>query len=501
MHSSWTLGRKLMASVGALAVVMALGTGVAGWGLRNLSGTTVEVGASGVYLSHVRHAQTLFNELFFGERSQIMSTLVGDPTLHARWVTRNADNRAALERTLEALGREASDDGERQQVGKLVAALDQWKALHPRVLALATTGEAAAAYRLADAEGRPVRDATRDAFAALVAAREGALEARIAGADTAFWQAFLGLGAVGVVGGPVFLAVVLTVRGLTRRLRAVTRELRQGAVQVAGAAGQVSAGAQSLSDGATQQAAALEESSASMEELGGSTASNAAQAREAASLMQAVAQDVTSANDSLGRMVTSMDAIADSSARVSRIIKTIDEIAFQTNILALNAAVEAARAGEAGAGFAVVADEVRNLAQRAAQAARDTTGLIEESTANARTGQAQVAEVLRAVTSFTESVEKVRGIAGSVSEQSRQQAQGLDHVRRAIGEMEKVTQSTAATAEESAAATEELNAQARTTLELVQQLDQLVGADDGEAEAPTGPHRVVRGRAGARAAA
>ena len=159
-------------------------------------------------------------------------------------------------------------------------------------------------------------------------------------------------------------------------------------------------------------------------------------------------------------MVASMASIQESSQQVAKIIKTIDEIAFQTNILALNAAVEAARAGEAGMGFAVVADEVRNLAQRSAQAAQDTAALIEASIAKAGEGNAKVEQVAAAIAGITDERDKVKGLVDEVSVGQPQQAQGIDQVSQAIAQMEKVTQTTAATAEESAAASEELNAQA-----------------------------------------
>jgi methyl-accepting chemotaxis protein/methyl-accepting chemotaxis protein-1 (serine sensor receptor) len=174
-------------------------------------------------------------------------------------------------------------------------------------------------------------------------------------------------------------------------------------------------------------------------------------------------------------MVTSMTAIKESSDKVARIIKTIDEIAFQTNILALNAAVEAARAGEAGMGFAVVADEVRGLAQRSAQAAHDTAKLIEESITNVNQGHTRVGEVSGAMDAIAESASFVRNLIDQVSVASRQQAQGVEQVAQAIAQMEKVTQTTAATAEESAAASEELSAQAETAKEIVRSLESLAG--------------------------
>ncbi len=250
------------------------------------------------------------------------------------------------------------------------------------------------------------------------------------------------------------------VNPLTRSLQL----LRGSSQHVTATATQVAATAQMLSQGATEQAAALEQTSASMEEMASMTRVSAANAQQAADLIDEVGGVVERSNHALTQMTESMDAIGESSSKVARIIKTIDEIAFQTNILALNAAVEAARAGEAGMGFAVVADEVRNLAQRSAQAAKDTASLIDESIANARRGHTNVGLVVESITEITVGVDKVKHLMGEVSEASRQQSQGFDQVAQAIGQMEQVTQSNAARAEESAAASEELNAEAETAM-------------------------------------
>ena len=179
---------------------------------------------------------------------------------------------------------------------------------------------------------------------------------------------------------------------------------------------------------------------------------------------------VTGASASLDQMVASMTAIKESSDKVARIIKTIDEIAFQTNILALNAAVEAARAGAAGMGFAVVADEVRALAQRSAQAARDTAGLINESMVNVDKGRERVTQVSVAIQAIAGSAGRMRSLVDDVSVASRQQAHGIDQVAQAVIRMEKITQTTAATAEQSAAASEELAAEAETAITIVEEL-------------------------------
>jgi hypothetical protein len=168
---------------------------------------------------------------------------------------------------------------------------------------------------------------------------------------------------------------------------------------------------------------------------------------------------VADANRRMEELIASMRDIGDSSEKISRIIKVIDEIAFQTNILALNAAVEAARAGEAGMGFAVVADEVRSLAQRSAQAARDTTALIQESIARSAEGNDRVVRVTEAMNLVTAGASNVRTLLEEVTTGSRQQAEGTEQISKAVHEMQKSSQSVAASAEQGAAAGEELSSQ------------------------------------------
>src|SRR5690349_3662877 len=201
--------------------------------------------------------------------------------------------------------------------------------------------------------------------------------------------------------------------------------------------------------------------------------------------MGEVDQHVRSSNGALNDMVASMASIQESSAKVSKIIKTIDEIAFQTNILALNAAVEAARAGEAGMGFAVVADEVRNLAQRSAQAAKDTAALIEESIAKSGDGKHRVDEVAVAIRSITEDSATMKTLVDEVNVGSQEQARRIEEMSKAMNQIGQVTQTTAASSEESASAAEELTAQSETLNQIVKELEKMVGGAESRSSSAT----------------
>jgi len=252
--------------------------------------------------------------------------------------------------------------------------------------------------------------------------------------------------------------------------------LSQNAELVANAASQVSAASQSVAQGANEQAASLEETSASTEKIASIVRKNADSALQVAGLMQKTEAGAGEVHQTLGRMVEKMKEIDSSSNKIARIIKVIDEIAFQTNILALNAAVEAARAGESGLGFAVVADEVRNLAQRCAQAAKDTAALIEESIETSRDGNARLDQMAGAVRGMTESASEVKALVDQVSVGSQEQARGMEQIQRAVVQMEKVTQKNAAGAEESASAGTELTGHAETLRSLVEEMQTMVGA-------------------------
>ena len=245
--------------------------------------------------------------------------------------------------------------------------------------------------------------------------------------------------AIGATRGAVLFGIVASllagcglafyiVRSVSGVLRQSVTRLSTSAGQVATTADHVAGSARSLSHGATEQAATLQETSASMEEVASMTRRNAESCQQAADRMRDTDRLVHEANKAFAGMVASMTGIKDSSQKVSRIIKTIDDLAFQTNVLALNAAVEAARAGEAGMGLAVVAEEVRSLAQRSAQAARDTAGLIAEALGSAEDGHQRVSQVTGAMNAITNSAGRVKALIDEVSAASRQQTQGIEQV-------------------------------------------------------------------------
>lgn len=296
--------------------------------------------------------------------------------------------------------------------------------------------------------------------------------------STAFEQAGAGL-VVGLIA--VALTVLVVVGGIKSVLLSVVATLSRNAEQVAGAAAQVADSSQALAQGATELAAAIEETSASATEVHSMGDGNSEHASSASDLVGRTLTQIKEANQRLDLLVGAMGEISDSSGKISKINRTIDEIAFQTNILALNAAVEAARAGEAGLGFAVVADEVRTLAQRCAQASRETSELIEESIARAAEGRSKVEQVVDAIGTITEQSANIQHLVSGVKEGSLEQAQGIRQISQAIGQMEQVTQRVAAGAEECASASEEMNAQVHEVKRVIESLEQLVGAQRGRA--------------------
>ena len=271
------------------------------------------------------------------------------------------------------------------------------------------------------------------------------------------------------------IAAFFVSAGLARSLAEISTDINDGTIQVNTASHQLAATSQAVADSSSRQAAAIEETSASVEEMSVMISRDADNTLQADALMREANQVLTHADESMKKLVVSMDEISVASEETQKIVKTIDEIAFQTNLLALNAAVEAARAGEAGAGFAVVADEVRNLAMRAADAARNTSTLIEGTVQKVQTGSSLVSETGGSFSSARTAVEKIAILLAEIATASREEADGISQINDAIGHIDQATQDNAASAEETAAAAEELSGQAESIQHRVVELLALVG--------------------------
>lgn len=310
------------------------------------------------------------------------------------------------------------------------------------------------------------------------------------------------IGLVLGVGLAVLLGFFIS-RSISSNLREVIDSLNSGAEQVNASSEQLSGASQELSESASEQAAGLQQTTSSLEDMATQTKQSAENAGQAEVAMRETEPRVAKGVEAMQRMTSAMSDIQEASQATSKILKTIDDIAFQTNLLALNAAVEAARAGEAGKGFAVVAEEVRNLAQRSAQAARDTSELIERSLGSSERGSTVAKEVSENLVMIQDSVSQVGTLVMEISAASKEQSTGINEINSVMSEMDKVVQQNASSSEESASAAEELSSQANELKTIVSQLVTLVGSGNESSRKGLGSSMLAKTssklRAGAKA--
>ena len=479
MISQMKISKKLFLSFGA-ALVITLGVGfIALNGTGDLAGANdkiVKVTARKLYLSG--SVATDVTAILAAERGILLRDYMKDKATMAQYNQDFQENVASTKKILTEFATLSESSEDRRLVDEIGGFLEVIQQGHSELWSQATSDKIAAATETYRTKTNPAIKQTvkiADAFAV-----QESVELLKMAQDTqgvavrARWMT------LSMIAFSLLVAVIVAfvVRQINKKLQQAVTELAEGAEQVASAASQVASSSQSLAQGSTEQAASLEETSASSEEINSMARKNSENSRVAADLMTQSQQKFVQTNQSLNQSVVAMDEINSQSGKISKIIKVIDEIAFQTNILALNAAVEAARAGEAGMGFAVVADEVRNLAQRCAQAAKDTAALIEESITKSNDGKVKVDQVATAIRAITEESAKVKTLVDEVNLGSQEQARGIEQIGKAITQMEQVTQKTAANAEESASAAEELTAQSQTLKDIVERLSAMVGGGE-----------------------
>lgn len=479
MKSPMTIGRKLFLSFGAAMALTFAVSFVAWYGFSRASAEIdrlTRIDARELYLAGEINA-TVTNVVSI-QRGMMYRSYLKDYATVEKYKSEQLENFAKLKKNVDEFTTLADTTEGRRLIGQIHEGQANLMPLNLELTALLDKHELEAASTLVSDKVLPVSkgmNANGEALLVtindlMVKARES-VESSVARSR---WMTMIALGLALIVGG----IIIYTVRQINGRLRQTVTELSDGADQVASAASQISSASQSLAQGASEQAASLEETSASTEEINSMARKNTENALSAAGLVTRSQEQFTETDRSLGETVEAMGEINAQSTKISKIIKVIDEIAFQTNILALNAAVEAARAGEAGMGFAVVADEVRNLAQRCAQAAKDTADLIEESINKSNGGKTKVDAVAIAIHGITEESLKVKVLVDEVNVGSQEQARGIEQIGKAIAEMDQVTQRTAASAEETASASEELTAQSESLKELVNGLSAMVGGGE-----------------------
>ncbi len=471
---NWTIGKRITAATGLLCLLLALVGGIA---INSLGGIRTEASTlKGDVMPGMINAAAFYSNLAKGLiRVQLYADARDDAERkelkeEMATFTKQADEAAA---SYDASIVSAED---RMLFDKLVAARNDYRTSRVKYLELLDSGSAEALnyfHETAYPHYRTYASAA-EALLAYNSKNGDTLSTAIDGSASATTKAIAILAGIALISGIALSTFVI--RGVNKVLGTVSQQLEAGADQTAAAAGQVSSSSQTLAEGSSEQAASLEETSAALSEIASMTKRNSESAGQAKGLANQTRHAAEAGAASMTEMSAAMDGIKESSNNIAKIVKTIDEIAFQTNILALNAAVEAARAGEAGAGFAVVAEEVRSLAQRSAQSAKETATLIEQSVSRSDNGVQISTKVAASFQDIVTNARKVDDLVAQIATASEEQTQGITQVTSAVGQMDSVTQANAGSAEEAASAAEELNAQAAVMRESVQELQTLVGA-------------------------
>ena len=438
--------------------------------IRNLTSLVTRAAA----IHEMTRLGTLASDLIGLERASILYSIFDDKSSLDAYRKRLDESSRAFTTSLDHVKSTLASESSGQAIETLRSKYEAWRTMHEEIVGylqkqqvdIAQTKLASPAFLATVDEMRQLADEVSERDARTLTSE----------ASKAEITSMVGFLALAVLSLGIGFLVLLYIRNVSLSLTALTDSLARNSHEVEELSAGVRAASRTLAEGSTQQAASLEETAASAEEITAVTRQNVENSQTAAAEMGEVDELMRAGNRTLESMLVSMNEIHASSDRISKIIKVIDEIAFQTNILALNAAVEAARAGEAGMGFAVVADEVRNLAQRSAQAARDTAAMIQESIEKSNGGGVRLRELSDMIRTITTSAAKVKKLVDGVNSGSQEQARGIEQIARAVARMDQSTQSAAISAQQSAGSSDKLAGQAASLNEAVLRLRSLVGA-------------------------
>ncbi len=510
MFENLKLSHRLALGFGALVTMLLILVGVALWNMGNIRASSVEINTNWLpSVQRVNQMNTGTSDFRITEFQHVLNT---DDKAMAGIEKQMADVLAAFEEDHQAYVKLISSDEERKLYEAFAAEWKQYLQIHDQIVALSRKNENDKAKALLEGDSLKLFDSSSAKLLKLVELNQNGARAESARSDGLYaWARNTMIAgailSVALAIGLSFLVIRSIVRqlggepaeasrvasaiaegdltqaiavaagdhtSLTSRLAAmqtslqhVVSSVRQNSESVASASAQIAQGNQDLSSRTEEQASALQQTAATMEQLGTTVRNNADSAKQANQLALGASTVAAQGGEVVGKVVTTMQGISDSSRKIGDIIGVIDGIAFQTNILALNAAVEAARAGEQGRGFAVVASEVRSLAQRSAEAAKEIKTLIGRSVEQVEQGTALVDQAGKTMGDIVASIQRVSDIVAEITSASAEQSNGVQQVGEAVSQMDQATQQNAALVEESAAAAESLKGQAQQLVQAV----------------------------------